>query len=364
MATMPRAPVVLVSWLLWAGCSSPPASVPNDLATGADLAAPRARTLTVTLTDGLSPPIELVVPDHTRSLTVVAVGDDHALYALGSLRTPDGVEQVTLPQPPAMTLQQQYYGDQVPVLPTGLYQTIRVGTFTHVYPYAPGQTLLPGPMSLRIASSAASGSVAVTLLLPEDDGAHVLHLNALTVTSVDTPAPADSWRAPLQAIFDQAGITIVVDQVTAVTSAEFASISETPGTLPEPGDVYCRLALAGHGWVTSGALNLFLVESLPGAIGGFTLGLPGPPVPTSYDFGVVVRAQANDAAAARAIGHEVAHFLNLHHVQDIGTFSGTAYPDPLDDTTPGQPNLMDAMGTTLTPGQAFSLSKSALLVKE
>jgi hypothetical protein len=362
---MARVRWLVVSWLLAVGCTPPDGSA-RDLSPAPDLAAPPRRIeTTVTLTGGLSAPLELVVPANTRSLTVVAVGDDHALYALGSLRTPDGVEHVTLaPGPPAMELQQQYYGDQVPVLPTGLYQTIRVGTFTHVYPYAPGQLLAPGPMSLRIASSAMSGQVAVTLLLPEDDGGRVLHLNALSLISVGAPPPATGWLAPLQTIFQQAGIRIVLDEVQSVTSAEFSNLGETPGTLPEPGDVYCRLALAGHGWVMSDALNVFIVESLPGAIGGFTLGLPGPPVPSSYDFGVVVRAHADDAEAARAIGHEVAHFLNLHHVQDLGTFSGTAYPDPLDDTTPGQPNLMDGTGTTLTAGQAFSLSKSPLLAKQ
>jgi hypothetical protein len=47
-------------------------------------------------------------------------------------------------------------------------------------------------------------------------------------------------------------------------------------------------------------------------------------------------------------------------VQNRG-ISGTTYPDPLDDTTPGANNLMEG-GTVLTPGQAFALSRSALLV--
>ncbi len=39
------------------------------------------------------------------------------------------------------------------------------------------------------------------------------------------------------------------------------------------------------------------------------------------------------------------------------------YPDPLDDTTPGIDNLMED-GTVLTAGQAFALSRSALLVAQ
>jgi hypothetical protein len=60
--------------------------------------------------------------------------------------------------------------------------------------------------------------------------------------------------------------------------------------------------------------------------------------------------------------HEVAHFLALQHVQNRG-ISGKAYPDPLDDTTPGADNLMED-GTVLTPNQAFALSRSALLMTE
>jgi hypothetical protein len=36
------------------------------------------------------------------------------------------------------------------------------------------------------------------------------------------------------------------------------------------------------------------------------------------------------------------------------------YADPLDDTQPGQSNLMQS-GTVLTPDQGFALSRSSLL---
>lgn len=36
------------------------------------------------------------------------------------------------------------------------------------------------------------------------------------------------------------------------------------------------------------------------------------------------------------------------------------YDDPIDDTMPGANNLMEN-GTVLTPGQAFALTRSALL---
>jgi len=60
--------------------------------------------------------------------------------------------------------------------------------------------------------------------------------------------------------------------------------------------------------------------------------------------------------------HEVCHFLALQHVENRG-LSGTVYPDPLDDTSPGEGNLMED-GAILTPDQAWSLRRSALLQLE
>ncbi|MBA3499725.1 MAG: hypothetical protein H0T65_05105, partial [Deltaproteobacteria bacterium] len=78
-------------------------------------------------------------------------------------------------------------------------------------------------------------------------------------------------------------------------------------------------------------------------------------------FGVIVRTGANWISNARVVAHEAAHFLALQHVQNVGV-SGMRYPDPIDDTTPGAGNLMES-GTQLTAGQAFALSRSALLVR-
>ena len=56
---------------------------------------------------GFSPELAFTVPDGTRSVTIVATGDDGALLALGSLRTPDGTERVGLPPdaPPGDAMQ-------------------------------------------------------------------------------------------------------------------------------------------------------------------------------------------------------------------------------------------------------------------
>ena len=48
-------------------------------------------------TDGLSEELSFDIPPMTRSLTIVVAGSPDALYALGALRGPDGVDRVNLP---------------------------------------------------------------------------------------------------------------------------------------------------------------------------------------------------------------------------------------------------------------------------
>lgn len=110
------------------------------------------------------------------------------------------------------------------------------------------------------------------------------------------------------------------------------------------------------------ALDVFIVESLPAGVGGLSLGTPGPPLRASYYYGVAIVPAGSDGGTARVLAHEVSHFLALQHVENVGV-SGDVYPDPLDDTDPGEDNLMED-GTTITADQAFALARSALLQLE
>lgn len=342
--------------LLVIGCGAEPAGDPD--------AAPRPpRQLTATLTvdaTGFSEELAFTIPETTRSLTVVVAGDPAALFALGSLRTPDGVERVgiDLGVPPGAAMREAYFDEQIGHMAGDLYQSIRLGTFTQVYPYAPGQPLPAGPASLRVASDAA-GPVTVTVLLPEDDGAAVLHVNVFAVSDVFTFATPPSFLDEAQAIFAQAGITLVVDEVVALPGTAFERITDFNEPQEPPESQCAQLALLGPPAVQSDALNVFVVESLPFGVGGLSLGTPGPPLPTSYYYGTLLLYVDEDAVLGRIFAHEVAHFLALQHVENRG-ISGAVYPDPLEDTEPNQGNLMES-GTTLTPDQAYALGRSALL---
>ena len=183
-----RGPALLA--LLLAACGGAGAGAPDAAPTADAGPPPRALTVTAGLgAGGVSAPVIFTVPDGTRSLTVIAAGAPEALFALATLTTADGVEHTGLD--PAggygAEMRASYQDEQIGQMPGALYQSVRLGTFTHVFPYRPDQALPAGPTELRVASDAAGGDVTVTLLMPADDGAGVLHLDVIGV--------ADAFRA-------------------------------------------------------------------------------------------------------------------------------------------------------------------------
>jgi hypothetical protein len=328
--------------------------------------APPARRVEVDVSvdaTGFSEPVTFGVPAGTRSITIVATGADDALYALGSFVTGDGMERVgiDLATPPGPAMRASYDTEQIGQMPGMLYQTIRLGTFTHVYPYRPDQTVPAGTASLRIASD-KTGPVHVTVLMPADDGGKVLHLNFIAVSETLTLAQPPSFLDELQGVFAQVGMTVVTDEVRELHGTGLSAITQSTEPQEAPQSMSAQLPALVTNPMFLGALDVFVVDSLPAGIGGLSLGTPGPPVRGSYYYGVLVRRSTNDQNLAIVIAHETCHFLALQHVTNTG-ISGKIYPDPLDDTLPGQNNLMQS-GSLLTPDQGFALSRSALLATQ
>jgi hypothetical protein len=243
-------------------------------------------------------------------------------------------------------------------MPGLLYQSVRLGTFTHVYPYRPDQVVIAGSGRLRVASN-RPGTASVTIVMPEDDAAAVLPLNLYVVSDTLAEPTAPGFLAELDRVFAQAGITLRINATERLTGTPYERITDfnEPQETPTSQSAMVPSLVADR---LSDGLDVFFVESLPSGVGGLSLGTPGPPLRGSYYFGVLVRGDFPAAELARVTAHEVAHFVALQHVQNRG-ISGQTYPDPLDDTIPGANNLMEN-GTVLTPGQAFALTRSALLV--
>jgi hypothetical protein len=310
--------------------------------------------------NGFSEPIAFDVPASTRSITIVATGANDAVYALGAFKTADGVEHVgvDLATPPGPEMRASYDTEQIGQMPGMLFQTIRLGTFTHVYPYRPDQSVIPGKATLRIASD-KPGPVRVTVLMPEDDGGKTLHVNLFVVSETLSLAQPPSFLDELQGVFAQVGITVVVDEIRDLRATGLSRITQSSEPQESPDSQSAKVTALATEPMSPTALDVFIVDSLPFGIGGLSLGTPGPPIRGSYYYGVIVRNTTNDTAMATVIAHEASHFLALQHVTNTGV-SGMIYADPLDDTQAGQSNLMQS-GTVLTPDQGFALSRSALL---
>jgi hypothetical protein len=308
---------------------------------------------------GLSEELSFAIPEHTRSVTVVAEGAPDALLALGTFALGDGADLVQLPgDPHGPAMEESYQQEQIGHMPGQLYQSIRLGTFTHVYPYKPGQLVVAGTGRIRIAAN-RSGPVKVRIVMPEDIAATVLPLNVYIVSDTLADPITDPFREELQQIFTRAGITIRIDRIERLAATPFARITDFNEPQESPTSQSAMIPSLVVDRASEG-LDVFLVERLPSGVAGLSLGTPGPPIRGSYYFGVVIRGDYPAFELARVMAHEVSHFLALQHLQNRGV-SGQLYPDPIDDTTPGADNLMEN-GTALSAGQTFALTRSALLI--
>lgn len=361
-----RAFVPVAASLLVVACASrsTPEGAPaptNDggapIATG-----PREASATVTFgPNGVSSPVTFTIPDKTRSVTVVVEGAPARLHALASFAMSDGVDLVGIDTSTsqASTMKASYFEEQVGEMPGALDQSIRLGTFTQIFPYAPGQRLVAGEATLRVATDGVDGEATVRIFMPEDDGAKSLHLNVLRVSDAATTFDAAPVLASLRALYAQAAIDVVLDETVVVPGTGLTKLVTFTEPQEAPDSEAAKLAKIAATKTNSSALRVMIVDALPAGVAGLSLGVPGPPVPSSYYYGVVVAHDADATRLARVVAHEVAHFLGLQHVTNQGV-SGKVYADPLPDTQPTVPNLM-TKGTELTPGQVFVLTRSALL---
>lgn len=324
-----------------------------------DAAPPRVVDDTAVISgNGRSDLVQFTVPPDTRSIAITVTGAPTALYGLAELTFADGVDRVQLPAgAPGPAMQQAYTVEQIGLMPGALYQMIRLGEFMHVYPYRPDQEVYRGHAQLRVASD-TPGEVAVHIVMVARDGGTNLTINLITVS--DTLVIDDTGIiGEAAAYLADAGIATRLGQSIRLTGTPYAMITDYNEPQEPPTSQSAQLpALVRDQLAASPGVDVFVVEDMPTGIGGLSLGTPGAPEREGYYFGVVVKANGT-AVPGRVVAHEVCHFLGLQHVENTGV-SGTVYPDPLDDTQSGVDNLM-ALGTTLTPDQAWVLQHSPLL---
>lgn len=359
--------VVTSFFLILIGCSSssdsqPANGSPAPAADAGPVTGPREVSATVTFdANGISSAVTFTVPEKTRSVTIVVEGEAARLHGLASFVMSDGVELVGIDTSTsqAAAMKASYFDEQVGAMPGALDQTVRLGTFTHVFPYAPDQTIVAGAASLRVATDGTEAEATVRIFMPEDDGAKTLHLNVLRISETSSAFDSAGLLDELRPLYAPAGIDVLFDETISASDTVYAKLETFSEPQEAPDSDAAKLASLVASKTKSSALRVMVVDALPTGVAGLSLGVPGPPIPSSYYYGVVVANDADMANLARVVAHEVAHFLGLQHVTNRGV-SGKVYADPLADTSPSMSNLM-TKGTELTPNQIFVLTRSALL---
>jgi hypothetical protein len=192
-----------------------------------DSPAPREVAFDVTVGDaGLSEEVSFRIPPNTRSITLIVEGSPDALLALGTFSVGDGTDLVQLPEgAPGPAMEMSYVQEQIGQMPGQLYQSIRLGTYTHLYPYRPDQTVIPGTGRLRIASNRA-GPATVTILMPEDNAEAVLPLTFYLVSDTLADPISTTFTSELGRLFAQAGITVRTNGLERLTGTALERITD------------------------------------------------------------------------------------------------------------------------------------------
>jgi len=307
--------------------------------------------------------IEIPVPSHARSFTVIAQVETTQLVGLARLTDPQGRALYATPFSP-----QEYLDNPIRYQPGDLVSAMMV-------PNTPSVGLEVGIYRAEVGSFLPAGGVGtavprIEVLYKLDDekrlDLHFYFLNledhpCTSINGVDLDANAAAGLPEFQDyvdalwnVFGQAGMTR--------GDATYEDILDRPdldGLIGEGGDLgnLARLADGRPG------LHIFLVRSIdPVGIQALHSGIPGAPrtgdtAASAIAIGADTLCYRTWSQMARRTAHAMAQQMGLF--DSIGP-DGT--PDPIADSGAGSTNLMyfsEFGGTLLSPGQIEVLGKWA-----
>ena len=320
-------------------------------------------TGTVSFSGGTrSDEFEFTVPEGTRAITIMAEGEHDALFALSSLVLSDGREQVGLLANAEERMGRLYFSEEVSFAPSSLMQTMRLGTFVLNFPFLESQSLPAGLAKLAVVTNKIGAEpVAVKVFFSDVELGNTVRINLMSYSNSFRASSSSRVVTEANRILRQAGIRIRVVSTANVSGSVFSRLTDFNEPQETPVSQAARLALDGGRRSHNDGLNVFVVDELSAL--GISLGIPGPPVPGHYYFGVVIKTTGSTSAMGRTLAHEVCHFLGLQHVSNRG-LSGAVFEDAFDDTSAGDLRNLMSQGTFLSPKQIFALRKSPLVARE
>ena len=301
---------------------------------------------TLAVVDGVSEPFDFHLPPGTEVISVLAsTPTGEAFVQLGSL-TLDG-RSVYEARPGDVELLRSRWQDHEAVTDaSGFVQEVHRGRFAFTYPFAPGRDVASGPATIAFLVS-GDPSIDVEVLAYGSSARTNLHVVAY---SPGERTLSEEARVEVAEIFRPAAISVTWEDRTlpAWAPGQVSDLDAESGTL--------RLLTDTVATRSTGAVNLVIVDSLPGGISGLSTGIPGPHDGTGAAITVTFR---DPAETARLVAHEIGHLLGLRHLEDRSS-NGVVVTNPILDTRADAFNLMQ-FGTNLTDGQAEMLRLSPLL---
>lgn len=357
-----------------AGPSAPDAQPAERDAGQMSMGDPTVETLevgTVRITNGVSMPVPVTLPEGTAAFMILIDGPDTAMFVPYKLDGPTG-NLVSDDASGVSQIEQFILGTYAAQFKSPNRVTQDLGLSASLFPNNPGVTVTGGDYTLVVGGLAImgqngapfTGDVTVKFVYRKAvpaAGSLDLHLyftgaGGITAESAPTDMLIQGAVTRLREIYAQANVELGAISYHSA-DARFQTITDITGTGGDLEELFTQSAGQGRG------LHFFFVDRFMGGFPGATVagiagGLPGAPDSVgTVGAGVAVAvttAMGDSGVLGHVMAHEGGHWLGLFHTSEV-----TQTTDQHPETPAGQAGNTYLMypavggGTTISPSQGL-----------